>query len=99
MWCWGLSPGNGSSRGPRKVTPSASEIVEMSKLRADLPQLGVEALAQRPAQVLRAGASAGPGLAADLSLHHQHMAGSPVREGLVVVEHRLAQVEEVAISL
>src|SRR5438093_900387 len=70
-----------------------------SQLGAHLPELRVEALVECRAQVLRAAAAAGAGLAADLPLDHQHVARAPVREGLVVVEQALAEVEKVAIAL
>src|SRR5438128_10587267 len=99
MWCSARSPGNGSSRGPRKLTASASEFVGISQLRPDIPQLWIKPFAERRPQVLRARASAGPGLAADLTLHHQDVARAPVRKGLVVVEESLTKVEEVAMPL
>src|SRR2546422_6369796 len=99
MWCSARSPGNGSSRGPRKLTASASEFVGISQLRPDIPQLWIKPFGERRPQVLRARASAGPRLASDLTLHHQDVARAPVRKGLVVVEQSLAQVEEVAIPL
>src|SRR5262252_9378679 len=99
MWCSRRSPGNGSSvRGPRKLTASASELVGISQLGPDLPELGVEAFAESRPQVLRPGAPARPRLRPDLPLDHEHVPRPPMGEGLVVVEQRLAQIEEVTES-
>jgi hypothetical protein len=80
--------GRGEEGVPRGRTPVLTRV--LSQLRADLPQLWEKALVKRRAKVLRATAPAGPCLAADLALHHQDVAGPPVRERLVVVEQGFA---------
>src|SRR4029077_7364738 len=85
--------------GPTIVAIGPPTATGKSQPRSDLPQLRVEPLAERRAQVLGAGASTRPLLRADLALDHQHVSSTPVRKRLVVVEQPLAQVEEVAKAL
>src|SRR5258708_5737595 len=96
---------SGTSRTSRGGSPRASSSCDArdalprrgpSQLRAYVPQLGVETLAEGRAQILRAAAAAGAGLPPDLALDHQHVAGTPVRECFVVIEQRFTEIEQVA---
>src|SRR5690606_27664314 len=61
-----------------------------SQLGADRPQVRERGLEQRAAQVLRAGAAAGPALRADGPLDHLHVAVAPLLHALVEVDEPLA---------
>src|SRR5258708_8952266 len=96
---------SGTSRTSRGGSPRASSSCDArdalprrgpSQLRAYVPQLGVETLAEGRAQILRAAAAAGAGFPADLALDHQHVARAPVRERFVVIEQGFTEVEQVA---
>src|ERR1700687_4208634 len=91
------SPGGSPRASSSCDVPDAHPRRGPSQLRAYVPQLRVEALAEGTPQVLRTAATAGACLCANLSLHHQHMTCAPVGERLVVVDQRFTQVEQVAV--
>src|SRR6266852_2251729 len=90
----GARPASSSSGAP-----AAHPQTPPSQLRSHLPELGKETLAEGRLQVVGPAAAARSWFAADLPLDHEDMPRAPEREGLVMIEQRLAQVEEVSVTL
>src|SRR5712691_11377869 len=69
------------------------------ELGADLPELREEALAERRLEVTDAGRPTGARLVAYLALDHLDVPQPPQSEALIVIQHRLGQLEEVRVAV
>src|SRR5271165_1227739 len=81
----------------RRRRSSRSRVRPRAEIRANLPELGEEAIAERALEIARAGRTAGALLVADHPFDHAHVPTAPQQKALVELDHILEQEVEVIV--
>src|SRR5690606_35379131 len=84
---------------PRPAPSGAGRSRSRPQVATQLPEVRVELPLRAPAQVPHPGAPAGARLVADQPLHHGDVAQAPEPEGLVVLDQRLREEDELVALL